>query len=578
MAKTQSNLPASYWELQKKQKSISAFLFILLFVFYLAAFGLLLAVILLGTQVFLPGSNPFSSPHFYLYAAGIISIAAAVTVINFLQARRAGASYILSNLRAYPPDPADRYHLSFMNVAEEMKISSGLPRLKTYVIPSVNVNSLSLYDRDNVPAIAVTEGLLAEASRDELQAVVAHEVAHITKGDTFLFTLICSLTAFYEKLKDSLEKEPEYQQGPQLSRSSHRSTSAPLAYVASSISFLLIKFLTMLVSQNRELLADATAVELSRDPAALSRIIYKAWVANSYLGDTSILMPLFLVPPDSKEIADSSWSRLFNTHPPVEKRLGLLAAMIHRSVEEIKNEVRHQEKLREESRRVIKASTEGDSPEKEKAILNLKEQAENELHKTEVWEIRQAKGQWAGPYTLGALISLPAFSPAVRVRNLKENREGQAREFPQIRFALYRQVKNQPVDPASVNRCPVCQAPLQKSFYEGVQTKTCPVCSGRLVSMEDIEKILARQEYDFSPQLKEKASLYQEALLDPGKRNTTFPQKKLKPCPSCGLQLAVKPFNYYYVFPVYKCYKCRVIWFEPDELEILQLLFKGRDE
>lgn len=96
--------------------------------------------------------------------------------------------------------------------------------------------------------------------------------------------------------------------------------------------------------------------------------------------------------------------------------------------------------------------------------------------------------------------------------------------------------------------------------------------------MEDIEKILARQEYDFSPQLKEKASLYQEALLDPGKRNTTFPQKKLKPCPSCGLQLAVKPFNYYYVFPVYKCYKCRVIWFEPDELEILQLLFKGRDE
>jgi len=49
-------------------------------------------------------------------------------------------------------------------------------------------------------------------------------------------------------------------------------------------------------------------------------------------------------------------------------------------------------------------------------------------------------------------------------------------------------------------------------------------------------------------------------------------------CPQCGLQLTVKPFNYYYVFPVHKCYKCQLIWFEPDELEILQILFQGRDE
>ena len=113
-----SNLPISYWELQKKQKAISGFLFILLFIFYLVAFGLLLAVVLLGIQVFLPGLNPFSAPHLSLYATLAILLSGAVTVINFLQARRAGASYILSNLRAYPPDPADRYHLSFMNVAE----------------------------------------------------------------------------------------------------------------------------------------------------------------------------------------------------------------------------------------------------------------------------------------------------------------------------------------------------------------------------------------------------------------------------------------------------------------------------
>jgi len=58
----------------------------------------------------------------------------------------------------------------------------------------------------------------------------------------------------------------------------------------------------MLVSQNRELLADATAVELSRDPAALSRIIYKAWLANSYLGDTTMLTPLFWSRPIQKKL------------------------------------------------------------------------------------------------------------------------------------------------------------------------------------------------------------------------------------------------------------------------------------
>ena len=577
MATTQPDLPSSYWELQKKQKTISAILFIFLFIFYLVAIGLLLAVILLGTQLFLPGSNPFSSPHLLLSAAVATLLAVAVTILNFLQAKKAGASYILSNLRAYPPDPADRYHLSFMNVAEEMKISSGLPRLKTYVIPSVNVNSLSLYDGDNVPAIAVTEGLLAEASRDELQAVVAHEAAHIQKGDTFLSTLICSLTAFYEKFLDALEKEPDYQPGFQLFRSTRKTTSAPLASVANSISFLMIKFFTMLISQNRELLADATAVELSRDPAALARIIYKAWLANSYLGDSTLLTPLFLVPPDSKEIAGNSWSQLFNTHPPLEKRLKLLASMTHRTVEEIKNEVREQEKLRQSSRLVIKSSSEIDSPEKEKAIQKLQEQAENELHKAEVWEIRQASGRWTGPFTLGALISQPAFSPAARIRNLKEHREGRAHEFPQIRFALYRQAKDQPVDPTLAHLCPVCQTPLQDSFYEGVQTKTCPLCSGRLVRVEDIEKILSRQEYDFSPGLKEKASFYQDALFNPGKRASVFPEKKPLLCPQCGLQLAVKPFNYYYVFPVCKCYKCQLIWFERDELEVLQILFQGRE-
>lgn len=125
--------------------------------------------------VLLPGFSFLARPFFTSYAVTILLISLILTLVNLISARKNGVQYILKNLRACSPAPEDRYHLSFLNILEEMKISSGLPELRGYIIPTVNINSLSLIDRDGVPAIAVTEGLLGETSRDELQAVIAHE-------------------------------------------------------------------------------------------------------------------------------------------------------------------------------------------------------------------------------------------------------------------------------------------------------------------------------------------------------------------------------------------------------------------
>ncbi len=575
MAKKKETIPSSFWEIQKKQQRVSIFLFLMLFIFYLLTIGLTSSVILITAGALLAGFHFFASPFFYKYTIIVLATALGLTLLNFVQARKNGVSYILKNLRACSPDPEDRYHLSFLNILEEMKISSGLPGLRGYIIPTVNLNSLSLIGQDGLPAIVVTEGLLGEASRDELQAVVAHETAHIIKGDTFLLTLVCSIAAFYEQLIDALDEQRELRQAEFKSHRSERGSPQPLIYLASFFSYLLLNFFVALISQKRELLADATAVELNRDPMALARVIYKAQVANSLLGDSSLFTPLFLVPPDSRDIQETSRDKLFNTHPPVSLRLKALTEMAHRSVREVMEEVRAREEQREKSRQPY-ISLEDRDPDFQDRLRQLQLQAREGLEKDSVWLVRNARGQWDGPFVLGSLITLPYFTPATKIMNIKENLEGAARNFPQVRFALYRQLKKQPLDPAYQNKCPTCRIELNEAFYEGVKIRKCPTCQGKLVATDDLEKIFARRELIFPGWLKQKALAYREALLDPVIKPPVLKEKQPAICPECGLQFTLRPFSYHYLMPVYKCYPCQKIWFEDQELEILQILVEER--
>ncbi|MGB9836433.1 MAG: M48 family metalloprotease [Candidatus Saccharicenans sp.] len=572
-----TGLPTAYWEIQRRQARVSLGLFSLLFIFYLLTIGLLTGIIFSGLGFLWPTYGFFTGHTLVRFAWLTVILSLVITFFNFRQAKKEGVRYILNNLGAYYPDPEDRYHLMFINILEQMKLASGLTELHGYVIPSLNLNSLSLLDTDGQPAVAVTEGLLAEASRDELEAVVAHETAHILKGDTYTLTIICSLAAFYEKLFSATQRKNEEFGHDVLLSSGRKQTWSPALYLGSFLSSALLSFLITVISRNRELLADATAVELGRHPEALARIIYKAHLANSFLGEFSLFTPLFLVPPDSREISDSLWDRLFNTHPPVLRRIQLLAAMNHKNLKDIVEEIKQQETARQYSRTEIKSAEEWPE-EKKEFIRQQKEMAEKQLLKDRSWLVKTPDQQWAGPFHLAELISLPYFTPALRIKNLKENLEAPAREFPQVRFALYRQIKNQPLQVDLTSRCPTCHSSLTETFYEGVKIKHCPVCHGKLVKFSEVEKIFARREYKFSDAIKARAEQWQKIMFEPGQKKPSGPAKKTALCPECGLQMMVKPFSYHLVMPVYKCLKCQVIWFEADELEVLQAIIEKKPE
>jgi Zn-dependent protease with chaperone function/Zn-finger nucleic acid-binding protein len=570
-----------FYEVQKRQKQKSLALFAAVLAFHFAAIGII-GLAFLATFGLLFGAGWLGSSAFWpRFLLVDLAVASLVSVIHFQDARKNGPRFILKRLQAATPDASDRYHVQFLNTLDEIRIAAGLPRVNAYVLPSFAVNSLAVIEEDGTPAVAVTEGLLAEGTRDELQAVAAHELAHIARGDAFYLTLVCSLANLFEKFKDALEPEGDDRATGLEGR---RGGGFPpvLFYVAVALSALVMRLLSMLVSRERELLADAAAVELSRAPEALARIVYKAHIKNSFIGDFSLsYAPLFIVRPDSRDTPDNLLGRIFSSHPPVMKRLGALAAMVRKKPEAIVSAVWNEERARDEARGVLH-SYEEYRKEQLELFPEAAEKPGPALPEDEgrVWLLSAAatEGTWEGPFTVAELLCRPRFSAIMRVRNAQEGIEARAREFPQIRIALHNLARKKPLTPGKENLCPRCRVPLAEAFYEGVGVRVCGRCRGRLVDAASVDRIVARREVAFSEPLIEKARRFRDKVV----RNPLKRQKIESalgadiPCPNCGYRMVVRPYNYQYFVPVDKCLSCSKIWFDSDELEILQILIEDR--
>jgi len=572
--------PRDFYEIQKSQRWKSLLLFAAVLVFHFVGLGLIALAFLAGFGLILDW-GALAAPSFWQrFLLFDLAAAAVVAVLHFLDARRNGPRFILRRLQAATPDAADRYHVQLLDTVDEIRIAAGLPRVNAYVLPSFAVNSLALIEEDGTPAVAVTEGLLAESTRDELQAVAAHELAHVARGDAFYLTLVCSLASFFERFKEALEPETDDRPAGGGGRSGGGFPPV-LFYIAVALSALVMRLLSMLVSRERELLADAAAVELSRAPESLARAIYRAQVKNSFVGDFSLsYAPLFIVRPDSRDTPDNLLGRIFSSHPPLAKRLGALAAMAGKKPEAVVEAVWDEERTRERARGVLRSYEESRKEQRELFPGSADGTASPPpADEARIWHLAAAAGQgWEGPFTMAELVSRPRFSPIMRVRNAQEGIVAGAREFPQVRLALRNLARKKPLAPGRENLCPRCRVPLAETFYEGVAIKACGRCRGRLVGMASVDRIVARREYAFSEALVAKAREFRDrVMLNPLKKQklTDEPGARIA-CPNCGYGMVPRPYNYQYFIPVDKCLSCSRIWFDADELEVLQILIEMR--
>ncbi len=560
--------PIDFYQLQRRQKIRSLAVVFFLLLFYAGLIGLFMLAGWLIIGLF--GGRPllFVSGFWLKFLAADILFAGGIAAIHYFDTKKNGAAYLLKRLAAQTPLRSDRYHLLFAESVEAVRLASGLPRVEPLIFPTLAMNSLALVQPDGTPAVIVTEGLLADCSRDEVEAVIAHEIGHIARGDTFLLTLVCGLSSFFERLRGVLEPDVESSPGVPAGVRSGIVGSSGLLSLAAALGAAVIKLLGFFISRERELLADAAAVEFGRSPEALARVLLKAQARNAFIGDFSLAFaPLFLIAPSAPADGGGFTPRWTSSHPSFSRRIGLLSEMAHKTPEEIAAIVGAARQSRESARTIAEPAV---------PPLGL---APSEM------ELPKESGEWmllgpdqnsSGPWTLGELLIAPRFSPAVRIKNLLEGLEGRAADFPQIREALRRQRQGRPADVNSLERCPRCRIPLGNSIYEGVPIKICRRCSGKSVDRADMNRLIARREIGFSETLVRKAEAFRDAqpLHPAGRISTNARSESRLLCPSCGFRMMPRPFNYQYFIPVDKCLACGQIWFDADELEILQILIE----
>ncbi|MDX2169744.1 MAG: M48 family metallopeptidase [Deltaproteobacteria bacterium] len=240
---------------------------------------------------------------------------------------RNGADWVLQSLLAEPLQPSDPEHQQLDHITTEMAIAAGLPRPRLFVIPDPSPNALAA-GRDPAHAVlAVTAGALALLDREETQGVVAHEMAHIGNRDTAVMTLVSVLFGGLLMLADWARRNLW------LSRQRGASPAVWLPLLVAVLVLLtplLSRILAMAVSRRREYQADATAVQLTRNPEGLARALEKIAASEFPLrAATRGTAHLFLVSPLRRRVDqhEGAWASLFATHPPLAQRVALLRGL-----------------------------------------------------------------------------------------------------------------------------------------------------------------------------------------------------------------------------------------------------------
>ncbi len=228
----------------------------------------------------------------------------------------------LTGAREVTHDEAPVLH----NVVEEMAIAAGLPKPRVAIIETEALNAFATGTKPEHAAIAVTRGLMNALTRDELQGVVAHEMGHVANNDVLYMTSVGVLVGLVVVVSDLALRSARF--SSRGTRSSSRSKNGGGLMVVAILVLVLIGLLSplaaravqMAVSRQREFLADATAVKLSRNPLGLIGALRKLDQAPVRFENASkAVQHLFIVNP-FKKFGDKA-SALMSTHPSVEQRI-----------------------------------------------------------------------------------------------------------------------------------------------------------------------------------------------------------------------------------------------------------------
>jgi Zn-dependent protease with chaperone function/Zn-finger nucleic acid-binding protein len=506
-----------------------------------ALFAALLALVFIGIYalawvaslvmlIFIPVQSTLRFVTTWLGALELFATATILAALYWYGARRSARDRLVTAMHAQPLDSHDAYHQRLANIAEEMCIAGGAPRIECLVVPTVGMNAFAFSNLKGECCIGVTEGTLSRLSRQQLEGVVAHEVAHILSGSYVTVTVACLLFGIYSSWGESLDKvlgdEPA---GGAEGAAGAIGVVALLMRGVLAVLQLASTIVNAAISRTREQEADLAAARFTRDPVSLAealRTISRHPGGGGFIPPGLAPLCIRASQPDS-----TSWlDRLFATHPPTVQRIAALLSLAHVGRAEFESQAAKADESSAGREHV--ATAPGARPQVEAGMV----------------------AALGGAVLGGAALSAAAATATAQPAGLAVVHTG-----------------------VGAQRCPVCAAALQPLSYEGATVLACRTCGGRLVGETEVGRIIARREMGFTAgqeRIADQVFAQGNLLRRMVQQQRAAFLANLVTCPTCGRTMTRRHYNYAYAVAVDVCEICGVFWFDKDELEVLQILIE----
>lgn len=272
----------------------------------LLAFGVLIWVVSYSAMSYFGGGG-----------VGVIPIAVVISLITVWGSYYASDKLVVRMTGARFISESDNPRL--FDLVQEVCLASGLPMPKVAIVVDPAPNAFATGRDPDHALIAFTTGILESMDREELQGVVAHEMAHVANRDTLVSAVAATTAGAIALISDFLMRMLWF------GGRRDRSQSNPLVLLFSFVVILLAPLAAMMlrsaISRRRESLADATAVEFTRNPTGLRKALEVLARDSTVVQarSTAVAHVWIECPLDSKAV-----SRLFATHPPIQERIETL--------------------------------------------------------------------------------------------------------------------------------------------------------------------------------------------------------------------------------------------------------------
>ena len=301
---------------QIRQNKIRSILLMLVIVAILGALGYFMGFYFAG--------DPASALIFVPFAMGFAALLSAGAFFG-------GDSVVLAASQARQVTEQDQPQL--MNVVRELSLAANVPMPKVYLIDDTAPNAFATGRDPEHASVAVTIGLLQKLDREELQGVIGHELAHVANYDIRFSLLVGVLVGSIALLSDMLARMTIWGSMGRGSRrgggSSNNGAAVFIFFLGLLVAILapiFARLVQMAVNRQREYLADATSVELTRNPYGLERALAKLATDQEPLEVANrATQHLYVVNPIKK--LDASARGLFSTHPAIVDRINRLRRM-----------------------------------------------------------------------------------------------------------------------------------------------------------------------------------------------------------------------------------------------------------